>query len=146
MCIICSTLTISSHRAALLEKLTVVQLMTNFPPLWNPEIYNCVHMSSALICILIQMNPLHILPFCFFKIHFNVILSAVPCAICLPYFQTTQRCIMWPQICKWRGAGYSTRGCVQLTVFVADGIRKLTGQRKKCKKLGVFLQKKILLF
>jgi hypothetical protein len=35
-----------------------------------------------------------------------------------------------------------TRGCVQLTVFIADGIRKLIDQSKKCKeKLGHFLKK-----
>ena len=73
--------------AVLLEKLIVVQLVTNFPPLWNPVINNSVHMSSPMICILTQINPLHILPFCFLKIHFHDIRSAVPCPMCYHIFR-----------------------------------------------------------
>lgn len=144
-CVICYTLTNSSHRAVLLEKLIVVQLVINFPPLWNPVINNsvqCAH-SSPLTYVLIQTNPLHILPFCFLKIQFNDTLSAVPspCAhhmfrqhtgIQVHYITTGMHMKSWKQ--------QYTCDCVQLTASFADGIRKL--RPKRCKeKLRYFFKK-----
>jgi hypothetical protein len=52
------------------KKLIVIQLVTKFPALMEPEgLLNLVHKSPPLDPILGQMNPVHIIIRYFFKIH-----------------------------------------------------------------------------
>jgi hypothetical protein len=46
--------------------------------LWNLKIHDCVHNSIPLAPNLSQINPVHSVPFYFFKTHFNIILQYTP--------------------------------------------------------------------
>jgi hypothetical protein len=46
--------------------------------LWNPKVHYHVHKSPPPVPIPIQMNPIHIFPPYFSKIHFNIIISSKP--------------------------------------------------------------------
>jgi hypothetical protein len=60
---------------ALLEKLTVVQLVKKFPHvLWNLKVHHSVHKSPQLVTILRKMNS--VFPHYFLQIHFNIILPS----------------------------------------------------------------------
>jgi hypothetical protein len=47
---------------------------------WNPNFHYHAYKIPTFLLILSQMNPLHVLPFCFFNIDFRIIL---PCNVCL---------------------------------------------------------------
>lgn len=54
---------IQHHRAIVLKKLTIPQLVKDFPRiLRNHIIYYRVHNSSSLVQLQGQINPVHILP------------------------------------------------------------------------------------
>jgi hypothetical protein len=62
-----------------LEKLTVTQLVKKFLAfLCKLEFHYHIHNSSLLDLIPSQMNPVHILPPHFFKIHFYIIVPYMP--------------------------------------------------------------------
>jgi hypothetical protein len=61
--------------SVLLEMLIVSQPVKKFRLLWNPKIHYRVHKTQDPI--LSQMNPIHILKPCFFKVHRNIILPSV---------------------------------------------------------------------
>jgi hypothetical protein len=58
-----------------LRQLTVVQLVNKLPPFVEPECSLPCSQNSLLDPTLSQMNPVHILIHCFFKISFNIILA-----------------------------------------------------------------------
>jgi hypothetical protein len=43
-----------------------------------PKIHYCVHKNPPLDTVLSEMNAVHNLTICSFKIHFNIILSSTP--------------------------------------------------------------------
>jgi hypothetical protein len=43
--------------------------------LWNPKVHYLRHNRPPRISTLSQINPVHSIPFYFFKIHFNIILQ-----------------------------------------------------------------------
>jgi hypothetical protein len=47
---------------------------------WNPNVHYHAYEIPTFLLILSQMNPVHVLPVCFFKIDFRIIL---PCNVCL---------------------------------------------------------------
>jgi len=67
---------LSPWSRALLEKLTVPQLIKKFPALnWNQKVYYHVHTSQLLVSIQSQINPVHgPPPILFLKDHFSIIL------------------------------------------------------------------------
>lgn len=60
-----------SWSRALTEKLTVTNLIRNFPNFRESQV-------SYTLPIVGHRNVLHALPFCFFKIHFSIILLSTP--------------------------------------------------------------------
>ena len=65
--------------------------------LWNPKVHYSIHNSPTHVPVLSQINPVHIIPSCFLKIHpiyaqvFQAVLSLrsphqTPVNICLPLY------------------------------------------------------------
>jgi hypothetical protein len=46
--------------------------------LWNQKVRYHVHKLPSLVLVPSQINPVHILQSCFFKIRFNIILPPTP--------------------------------------------------------------------
>jgi hypothetical protein len=40
--------------------------------LWNPNVHYCVQKYLSLVPIMTLVNPVHVKPFCFSKIYFNI--------------------------------------------------------------------------
>lgn len=57
--------------------------------LWNSEVHYHVHKSLKIVPVPIQMNAVYVLPSCFHKIPFNIILSSTPLSSKLLLFQKT---------------------------------------------------------
>ena len=73
----------TAQNRVLPHKLTVPQLDKKFPPnsspiLCNLKAYCGINMSLSVVHSPSQMHPVHNLPSCFFRIHFDNILPSVP--------------------------------------------------------------------
>jgi hypothetical protein len=72
------SLKLNVHGANPFEKL-IGPLLLKIPCiLWNLEVHHHVYKNLKIVPVVIQMNAAYVLPSCFHKIHFNIILSSSP--------------------------------------------------------------------
>jgi hypothetical protein len=61
-----------------LDSLTSWEARQEIPQIfWNPKVHYRVHNSPSRAPVLGQMNPVHALPSCFFKICFNIVFTSM---------------------------------------------------------------------
>ena len=64
---------------------------------WNMNVHYHVHSSPGTALILSQFNPVHTLPYCFLKVHFNIILPFMPkpfmLSLCFSFSHQNPVCI-----------------------------------------------------
>jgi hypothetical protein len=86
-------ISVTSWNRVLLEQLIVRSANQEIPRLlWNPKVHYGVHKRPLPAPILSQMNRVHTLQTCFYKIHFNIILPSTSRSfeLCLPFRLSNQ--------------------------------------------------------
>jgi hypothetical protein len=83
-------------------------------PLWDPKVQCRLNTNPATGCVLSQMNPVHIFPCYFLKIHFNIIL---PAPRNTKVFQLVSSLhFLWIQFCKHFSADMRATCLAHLTL------------------------------